>query len=78
MDLDNLCAALSATRIQFDDIIDVVHPFEWADEAIEKVWQGKVVGKVVLQLSSIALSEYITRLEVVEARNIGRSTNNAD
>jgi Zn-dependent alcohol dehydrogenase len=50
MDLDDLCAALSATRIQFDDIIDSVHSFENAEEAIEKVWQGKVVGKVVLQL----------------------------
>jgi Zn-dependent alcohol dehydrogenase len=50
MDLDDLCAALSATRIQFDDIIDSVHPFEGAEEAIEKVWQGKVVGKVVLEL----------------------------
>lgn len=50
MDLDDLRAALSATRIQFDDIIDSVHPFESADDAIEKVWQGKVVGKVVLQL----------------------------
>jgi len=50
MDLDDLCAALSANRIQFDDIIDSVHPFENAEEAIEKVWQGKVVGKVVLQL----------------------------
>jgi Zn-dependent alcohol dehydrogenase len=50
MDLDDLSAALSATRIQFDDIIDSVHPFENAEEAIEKVWQGKVVGKVVLKL----------------------------
>jgi Zn-dependent alcohol dehydrogenase len=50
MDLDDLYAALSATRTQFDDIIDSVHPFENAEEAIEKVWQGKVVGKVVLQL----------------------------
>ncbi|KAM0688890.1 hypothetical protein Q7P36_010966 [Cladosporium allicinum] len=50
MDLDDLCAALSATRIQFDDIIDSVHPFESADDAIGRVWQGKVVGKVVLQL----------------------------
>jgi Zn-dependent alcohol dehydrogenase len=50
MDLDALCAALSATKIQFDDIIDSVHPFERTEEAIEKVWQGKVVGKVVLEL----------------------------
>lgn len=50
MDLDDLCAAISATRIQFDDIIDSVLPFEKAEEAIEQVWQGKVVGKLVLQL----------------------------
>ncbi|KAJ0116135.1 chaperonin 10-like protein [Diaporthe amygdali] len=50
IDLDDLCAALSATRIQFDDIIDSVKPFEDADEAIEYVWQGKQVGKVVLRL----------------------------
>ena len=50
MDLDDLCAALSATMIQFGDIIDSVQSFESAEEAIEKVWQGKVVGKLVLQL----------------------------
>jgi Zn-dependent alcohol dehydrogenase len=50
MDLDDLCDALSATKIQFDDIIDSVQPFGEAEEAIEKVWQGKVVGKLVLQL----------------------------
>lgn len=48
--MDDLCAALSATRIQFDDIIDSIKPFEEADEAIEYVWQGKQVGKVVLRL----------------------------
>lgn len=50
MDLDELCAALSATKIQFDDIIDSIQPFDKAEEAIESVWQGKVVGKLVLQL----------------------------
>lgn len=50
MDLDDLCAALSATKIRFDDIIDTVQPFDEAEEAIEKVWQGKVVGKLVLHL----------------------------
>lgn len=48
--MDDLCAALSATKIQLDDIIDSVKPFEEADEAIEYVWQGKQVGKVVLRL----------------------------
>lgn len=50
MDLDDLCEALAATRIQFDDIIDSVMPFDCAEEAIEKLWQGRVVGKMVLQL----------------------------
>lgn len=48
--MDDLCAALSATRTQFDDIIDSIKPFEEADGAIEYVWQGKQVGKVVLRL----------------------------
>jgi hypothetical protein len=50
MDMEDLCAALSATGIQFDDIIDSVQPFESAEEAVEKVWQGEVVGKLVLVL----------------------------
>lgn len=50
MDLDDLCAALSATKLQFDDIIDSIQPFDKAEEAIESVWQGKVVGKLVLKL----------------------------
>ncbi|KAL2280412.1 hypothetical protein FJTKL_12641 [Diaporthe vaccinii] len=50
IDMDDLCAALSATQIRFDDIIDSIKPFEEADEAIEYVWQGKQVGKVVLRL----------------------------
>lgn len=50
MDLDALCAALSATQIQFDDIIDSVMPFDRAEEAVEKLWQGRVVGKLVLKL----------------------------
>ena len=50
MDLDDLCAALSATKIQFDDIIDSVQFFDKAEEAVESVWQGKVVGKLVLTL----------------------------
>jgi len=50
MDLDDLCAALSAAQIQFDDIIDSVQPFDKAEEAVESFWQGKVVGKLVLKL----------------------------
>ncbi|KAB8230248.1 hypothetical protein ETB97_002173 [Aspergillus alliaceus] len=49
-DMDDLCAALSATQIQFDDIIDSIYPFDKAGEAIEFIWQGKQVGKLVIQL----------------------------
>ncbi|EOD42991.1 putative alcohol dehydrogenase protein [Neofusicoccum parvum UCRNP2] len=49
-DMDDLCAALSATEMTFDDIIDSVHSFEKADEAIDYVWRGKQVGKLVIRL----------------------------
>ncbi|KAJ4288484.1 hypothetical protein N0V90_011720 [Kalmusia sp. IMI 367209] len=49
-DLDDLCAAISATQLTFNDIIDSVQPWEKADEALEYVWQGKQVGKVVIKL----------------------------
>ncbi|KAA8904323.1 hypothetical protein TRICI_005549 [Trichomonascus ciferrii] len=39
--MEDLCAALSATKIELDDIIDSVFPFEQAEEAVEYVWQGK-------------------------------------
>lgn len=48
--MDDLCAALSATQMQFDDIIDLVCPFDTADEAIEYIWQGRQVGKLVISL----------------------------
>lgn len=43
-------AAISATSMTFEDILDSVWPFKQAEEAIEFVWQGKQVGKVVLEL----------------------------
>lgn len=49
-DMDDLCAALSAAQMQFDDVIDQVFQFEQADEAIERIWQGKQVGKLVIRL----------------------------
>lgn len=49
-DMDDLCDALSATQMQFDDIIDSTMPFDSADEAIQYIWQGKQIGKLVLQL----------------------------
>lgn len=49
-DQDDLIAAISATQMRFDDIVDSVWPFEKADEAIEFIWQGKQVGKLVIEL----------------------------
>lgn len=51
-DLDDLCAAISSTGMNFDDIIDQVFPFKKADEAVEILWQGKVVGKIVIDLDA--------------------------
>lgn len=48
--MDDLCAALSATQAELSDIIDSVYPFEQAEEAIEYIWQGEQVGKIVLRL----------------------------
>lgn len=49
-DMEDFCAALSAARTPLDDLIDQTFPFEKAEEAVEYVWQGKQVGKVVLRL----------------------------
>lgn len=49
-DMDDLCAAISATQMRFDDIIDSISSFEKADEAIEYIWQGKQIGKLVIRL----------------------------
>lgn len=43
-------AAISAAKMTFEDIIDSVWEFEKAEEAIEFVWQGKQLGKVVIKL----------------------------
>jgi NADPH-dependent curcumin reductase CurA len=48
--MEDLCAALDATQMPLRDIIDSVEPFEKAEEAIEYLWQGRQVGKVVLRV----------------------------
>ena len=45
-------AAISATQMTFEDILDSTWPFEKSEEAIEYVWKGKQVGKVVITLKS--------------------------
>lgn len=49
-DMEDFCAALSATQILLHDLVDKVFPFEQAEEAVEYVWQGKQIGKIVLRL----------------------------
>lgn len=50
MDMDDLSTALMTTRIKFDDIIDSTWTFDNADMAIQHIWEGKHVGKVVIQI----------------------------
>jgi len=47
-DQEDLCAAISAMKMRFDDIIDSTFPFDKAEEAVEHIWQGKQVGKLVI------------------------------
>jgi threonine dehydrogenase-like Zn-dependent dehydrogenase len=49
-DQDDLCAALSAIQMRFDDIVDSVFPFEKAGEAIDNIWDGKQIGKIVIRV----------------------------
>ena len=49
-DMEDLCAALEATQMQLEDIIDKVYPFDKAEEAVQSLWDGKVIGKVVIRL----------------------------
>lgn len=48
--MEDLNEALSSDKTQLDDIIDKVFPFSQAEEALQYVWEGKQVGKVVLKL----------------------------
>ncbi|KAL8669929.1 MAG: hypothetical protein Q9168_005509 [Polycauliona sp. 1 TL-2023] len=50
MDMDDLCIALTATKIKFDDIIDSTWAFGDANEALQYLWEGKQVGKLVIQI----------------------------
>ena len=36
--------------MRFHDVIDERFPFEKAEDAIEHIWQGRQVGKVVIQV----------------------------
>ncbi|KAL3444764.1 chaperonin 10-like protein [Aspergillus insuetus] len=49
-DMENFCAALEATQMPLGDLIDKVFPFEQAEQAVDYVWQGKQIGKIVLRV----------------------------
>lgn len=48
--MEDLCEALAANQTQLDDIIDKVYPFSQAEEALQYVWEGRQVGKVILKV----------------------------
>ena len=50
MDQQDLVAALEATKIRFDDIIDSTYPLDDADKALQYLWEGKQVGKIVIKI----------------------------
>jgi NADPH:quinone reductase-like Zn-dependent oxidoreductase len=50
--MEDFCVALSAVQTPLVDLIDKVFPFEQAEEAVQYVWQGKQVGKVVLRIEA--------------------------
>ncbi|KAL8842821.1 MAG: hypothetical protein Q9176_002457 [Flavoplaca citrina] len=49
-DVDDLCTALTATQIKLDDIIDSTWAFDDADKALQYLWEGKQVGKLVIEI----------------------------
>ncbi len=50
MDMDDLSTALTAARTKFGDIIDSTWAFDDADKALQYLWEGKQIGKVVIQI----------------------------
>lgn len=69
--MDDLCAALAAVQMPLDDIIDSVEPFEKADEAIEYIWQGKQIGKLVLQIRSDSDKGKCVNKSIFHDRTVG-------
>lgn len=49
-DMEDLCEALAASETPLDDLVDKVFPFSEAEEALNFIWEGKQVGKVVLEV----------------------------
>lgn len=41
---------VSVNLMRFDDIVDKTFSFERAEEALEYLWSGKHVGKIVIEI----------------------------
>ncbi|KAL9036185.1 MAG: hypothetical protein Q9180_004441 [Flavoplaca navasiana] len=49
-DMDDLCTALTATKIKLDDIMDSSWASDNADKTLQYLWEGKQVGKLVIEI----------------------------
>ena len=50
MDQEDLLSALEASRLRFDDIIDSTYRLDEADKALQYLWEGRQVGKLVIKI----------------------------
>lgn len=48
--MEDLCEAITTSEMDLDDLVDKVFPFSQAEEALQFIWEGRQVGKVVLQV----------------------------
>ena len=50
VDQEELVAALETTRLRFDDIIDSTYSLQESDKALQYLWEGRQVGKIVIEV----------------------------
>jgi NADPH:quinone reductase-like Zn-dependent oxidoreductase len=50
-DLQDFYAWIESFNISFSDVIDAIYPFEKAQEALDRVWEGSHFGKVVIKVA---------------------------
>ena len=48
--MEELVAALEATKIRLDDVIDSTFTLDESDKALQYLWEGKQVGKIVINM----------------------------
>ena len=49
-DFEQMNKVIEASKLRFEDIIDRKFSFEQADKALEYLWSGQHVGKVVIEM----------------------------